>query len=191
MSQHYEVIVVGAGAAGTQVAVGLVAAGFAGSIALLGSESGLPYERPPLSKGYLVGEVMKTPCHFALATIGSSRRPYCTSRPLLNGSIRSVTCTGVRLANGETVPADVVVVGIGVMPNVEPVAVAGAEAPIGLLVDSHGRTTLPDILAAGDCALIGDGGLRLESIPNAAAQAKAVVATLTDSPPPGTDVSWF
>ncbi|MGO4859740.1 FAD-dependent oxidoreductase [Arthrobacter sp. 2MCAF14] len=53
MSQHYDVIVVGAGAVGTQVTVGL----FAGSIALLGSESGLPYERPPLSKGYLGGEV--------------------------------------------------------------------------------------------------------------------------------------
>lgn len=38
---------------------------------------------------------------------------------------------------------------------------------------------------------MGDGGLRLESIPNAAAQAKAVVATLTDSPPPGTDVPRF
>lgn len=100
-------------------------------------------------------------------------------------------CTGVRLANGETIPADVVVVGIGVIPNVEPVAVAGAEPPNGLLVDSHGRTTLPDILAAGDCALMGDGGLRLESIPNAAAQAKAVVETLTDSPPPGTDMPWF
>lgn len=67
MSQHYEVIVVGAGAAGTQVTVGLVAAGFAGSIALLGSESGLPYERPPLNGS------IRSVTVFRPRTVGSSR----------------------------------------------------------------------------------------------------------------------
>ena len=57
MKQHYDVLVVGMGPAGTQTALGLLAAHYAGSIGLVGSEKQLPYERPPLSKAYLAGEL--------------------------------------------------------------------------------------------------------------------------------------
>jgi 3-phenylpropionate/trans-cinnamate dioxygenase ferredoxin reductase subunit len=53
---RYEILIVGAGHGGAQAAIALRQQGFAGSIALLGAEPDLPYERPPLSKDYLAGE---------------------------------------------------------------------------------------------------------------------------------------
>ena len=53
---HSDVLVVGAGQAGAQLALSLRLGGYAGSITLIGAEPDLPYERPPLSKEYLVGE---------------------------------------------------------------------------------------------------------------------------------------
>ena len=56
MTQHYDVLIVGAGHAGAQAAAALRQRKFAGSIALIGDEPDPPYERPPLSKDYLAGE---------------------------------------------------------------------------------------------------------------------------------------
>jgi nitrite reductase (NADH) large subunit len=58
----------------------------------------------------------------------------------------------VRLDDGEVVPADLVVVGKGIVPNVEWLAGSGVEVRRAVLVDRHGRTNLPSIFAAGDCA---------------------------------------
>src|SRR3546814_18151416 len=51
--------------------------------------------------------------------------------------------TGVRLADGTVVSADLVIVGIGIVPAVEPLIAAGAEGGNGVLVDGHCQTTLP------------------------------------------------
>ena len=56
MQSHYDVVIVGAGHGGAQAAIALRAAKFAGSIAMVGDEPELPYERPPLSKEYLAGD---------------------------------------------------------------------------------------------------------------------------------------
>src|SRR5436190_7924812 len=53
---HYDVLVIGAGQAGYQVAASLREKGFIGRIGLIGDEPGLPYQRPPLSKAYLLGK---------------------------------------------------------------------------------------------------------------------------------------
>ena len=55
MSARFEVLIVGGGHGGAQVAIALRQLGFAGSIAMIGEEPELPYERPPLSKDYLSG----------------------------------------------------------------------------------------------------------------------------------------
>ena len=55
MGDH-DILVIGAGQAGCQVAVSLREKGFAGRIRLIGDEPGLPYQRPPLSKAYLLGK---------------------------------------------------------------------------------------------------------------------------------------
>jgi len=54
--EHYDVLIVGAGHGGAQAAIALRQGKFAGSIAVLGDEPELPYERPPLSKEYLAGD---------------------------------------------------------------------------------------------------------------------------------------
>jgi len=95
--------------------------------------------------------------------------------------------SGVRLASGEVLPADLVVVGIGIVPAVEPLLAAGAEGGDGVTVDLHCKTTLPDVWAVGDCAahanVHGAGRVvRLESIQNATDQAtiaaKSIAGTL-------------
>ena len=53
--------------------------------------------------------------------------------------------TGVRLADGEVIPTGLVIVGIGIVPNVEPLLAAGATGDNGVTVDDHNRTSLTDI----------------------------------------------
>ncbi len=80
--------------------------------------------------------------------------------------------TGVQLASGETIPADAVVVGIGVTPNIDLAQQIGLEVDprMGVKVDEFMRTEDPDIFAAGDCATkfsFFDGGpacIRLASV---------------------------
>src|SRR3546814_17271985 len=84
--------------------------------------------------------------------------------------------TGVRLSDGEVIPADLVIVGIGIVPAVEPLIAAGADCPNGVRVDRLCKTSLPDIYAIGDCAAhvndFAEGAeIRLESVPNANDQA--------------------
>lgn len=104
--------------------------------------------------------------------------------------------TGVRLAGGEVLPAEMVIVGIGIVPAVEPLLAAGAVGGNGVQVDEHCRTSLPDIYAIGDCAAhanhFADGAtIRLESVQNASDQAAAVANAITGEPEPYTSVPWF
>jgi 3-phenylpropionate/trans-cinnamate dioxygenase ferredoxin reductase component len=103
---------------------------------------------------------------------------------------------GVRLAAGRSIAADMVIVGIGILPNVEPLLAAGAVGDNGVAVDAYCRTSLPDIWAIGDCALhpnssAGGRRLRLESVQNASDMALTVAKALTGAPEPYTAVPWF
>jgi 3-phenylpropionate/trans-cinnamate dioxygenase ferredoxin reductase subunit len=104
--------------------------------------------------------------------------------------------TGVRLADGEVVAAQMVIVGIGIIPAVQPLIEAGAEGSNGVRVDEQCRTSLPDVYAIGDCAehrnAYADGDwIRLESVQNANDQAKAAVSAIVGAPVPYTAVPWF
>jgi 3-phenylpropionate/trans-cinnamate dioxygenase ferredoxin reductase component len=93
--------------------------------------------------------------------------------------------TAVKLASGDALPADLVVVGIGITAEVEPLLAAGAEGSAdGVLVDLLGKTTLPDVYAAGDCAahanvFAAGGVVRIESIQNANDQATVIAKVLS------------
>jgi 3-phenylpropionate/trans-cinnamate dioxygenase ferredoxin reductase subunit len=80
------------------------------------------------------------------------------------------------LCGDESIAADLVIVGIGIIPNVEVVQAAGIECENGIVVDDHCRTSAPDVYAAGDCTNhpnpLLDRRLRLESVPNAMEQAR-------------------
>ena len=321
----YDVVIVGAGHGGAQAAVALRQARFAGSIALIGAEPDLPYERPPLSKDYLSGEkgfdriLIRQPAFWQerdvamllgrtatavdpaahtvttddgeairygtliWATGGHARRLTCDGHDLAGvhtvrtradadrmmaelpaveravvigggyigleaaavlakagkpvtllealdrvlarvagealsrfyeGEHRThgvdvrlgaaVDCivgdgtkvTGVRLADGEVLPAQMVIVGIGIVPAVAPLLAAGAEGGNGVAVDAQCRTSLADVFAIGDCALhanaFADGAaIRLESVQNANDMAAVVAKTITDEEAAYRAVPWF
>lgn len=316
------VIIVGASHAGTQLAASLRQEGWTGEIVVVGDESGLPYQRPPLSKAYLAGRstvdelairspefytkqgielldgtveaIDRSERHVSLSTgdtLSYETLALCTgARPrrlpipgadlpgvcylrtaadveliraaavagrrvvivgggyigletaaslralglevtVLEAServLQRVTATEVSaffdrihrsegvdvrtgavvealtgdgrvrevvLASGESFPADLVVVGIGVEPNTELAAAAGLMVDDGVLIDSHARTSDPDILAAGDCtcrdmARYGRR-IRLESVPSAGEQAKVAAATVCGKPKELATLPWF
>jgi len=104
--------------------------------------------------------------------------------------------TGVRLADGEVIPAQMVIVGIGIIPAVAPLLNAGAAGGAGVDVDAYCRTSLPDIFAIGDCAahanaFAGGNILRVESVQNANDMANAVAKSLTGELTQYHAVPWF
>ena len=104
--------------------------------------------------------------------------------------------TGVRLAGGDVIPAEMVIVGIGIMPAVEPLIAAGAEGGNGVAVDAQCRTSLTDVFAIGDCALhangfAGDMPIRVESVQNAHDQAMVVAKTIAGQQVRYDAVPWF
>jgi 3-phenylpropionate/trans-cinnamate dioxygenase ferredoxin reductase subunit len=325
VGDRYDVLIVGGGHGGAQAAIALRQRHFEGSIAMIGEEPELPYERPPLSKDYFAGEkaferilirpaafweqrgvTMRTgkrvvavdPAahnvstadgetigygHLIWAAGGHPRRLTCSGHDLAGvHSVRSradvdrmmgeladtgkvavigggyigleaaavlakmgkrvtvlealdrvlarvagealsrfyeaehrahgvdvrlgamVECiegkdgrvAGIRLADGEVIEAQMAIVGIGIVPAVEPLLAAGAEGGNGVAVDEHGRTTLPDIFAIGDCAMHANAyaeglPIRLESVQNANDLANTVARALTGDPEPYNSVPWF
>lgn len=325
MNVDFDVVIVGAGHAGSQVAIALRQAKYTGSILIIGDEPHLPYERPPLTKDYLSRAktferiLIRPPSFWADKSItlhlgvrvvkvdpvtqsvrtdqdseitygslvwaagGSARRLTCeghgtagvhslrtrTDTDLLMAELEGATraviigggyigleaasalrklgkevvvleaqdrvlarvageqlsrffeaehraqgvdirlqacvegivecdgrVAGVRLANGEILPADVVIVGIGIVPAVEPLLVAGADGGNGVAVDHLCRTSLANIFAVGDCALranaYADGAsLRVESVQNANDQGTLVASAITGRRPNPDAVPWF
>ena len=325
MENSYDVLIVGAGHAGAHTALALRQQGFTGSLALIGDEPELPYERPPLSKEFLAGDkpfdrLLIRPASFwseravqvltgrRVVAVDPATRTVRTARGetfaygrlvwATGGRARPLTCpgadaagvlalrtradaeaiqravtgvqrvaivgggynglevaaalvakdkeitvieacdrvlarvagevlsrfyeaehrargvdvrlgakvcaietrdgraTGVRLDDGTVLPAEMVVVGIGIIPAVEPLIEAGAASADGVEIDAFARTCLPDVLAVGDCALhansFADGArIRLESVQNAVDMAATAARTLTGDPRPYHAVPWF
>ena len=104
--------------------------------------------------------------------------------------------TGVKLVDGELIPADLVIIGIGIVPAVEPLIAAGAEGENGVRVDEFCRTSLPDIYAVGDCAAhendFAEGSVvRLESVQNANDQATTAARHICGGTEPYAATPWF
>jgi 3-phenylpropionate/trans-cinnamate dioxygenase ferredoxin reductase subunit len=102
---------------------------------------------------------------------------------------------GVTTADGRTFKAQMIIVGIGVIPDIELAENAGLEVNNGVVVDEFGRTSDPDILAAGDCTQhynpIYDINLRLESVQNATDQSRVVANTILGKLQPYRALPWF
>jgi 3-phenylpropionate/trans-cinnamate dioxygenase ferredoxin reductase subunit len=104
--------------------------------------------------------------------------------------------SAVRLAGGAVVEADLVIVGIGIVPSVEPLLAAGARGGNGVEIDESGRTSLEGVSALGDCAMhrnrhAGGAWIRLESVQNANDQALVVARTLTGTVTRYDALPWF
>lgn len=98
-------------------------------------------------------------------------------------------------ADGQEFPADLVVVGVGVLPNVELAESATLTTSNGIVVDEYCRTSCPNIVAAGDCTShfnkIYQRELRLESVPNASEQAKSAAASICGNKKAYKSLPWF
>ena len=104
--------------------------------------------------------------------------------------------TGVKLADGTIVAADAVIVGIGIVPSVGPLILAGAAAGNGVDIDDHCRTSLSDVYAIGDCAAFACGYaggtvMRVESVQNANDQASCVAKAIMGDAQPYRAFPWF
>jgi 3-phenylpropionate/trans-cinnamate dioxygenase ferredoxin reductase subunit len=120
-------------------------------------------------------------------------------RIVLNAAVHAIlgdtSVTGVRCAGEQDYLADFVVVGIGCAPSVLLAADAGLECDNGIRTDAQGRTSDPDIFAAGDCANSPRSrygrSVRLESVDNAIEQANVVCAALLGNAEPKEHLPWF
>lgn len=105
------------------------------------------------------------------------------------------TVSGVSMADGSLIEADLVITGIGILPNIEIAKAAGLEINNGIVVNDLGQTSDADIFAAGDCTFHPNNvlgrTLRLESVPNAIEQGKAVASAICGAPKPYHQVPWF
>ena len=120
---------------------------------------------------------------------------------LLSASVTGFTgeggrVTGVQLADGTELPADLVLVVVGVVPRTELAERIGLECDGGIVVDAYARTSRPGVVAAGDCTVLphpltGVGRVRLESVPSAVAQAGLAAASLLGRLTETRTVPWF
>lgn len=120
-------------------------------------------------------------------------------RFVLGGSVTAIEghghVTAAVLDHGETLPCDIVLIGVGAVPNQELAQAAGLECQDGVVVDDQARTSDPAIFAIGDLTrrplpLYGRS-VRLESVPSALEQAKQAAAAITGHRPPVPETPWF
>ncbi|TPI14891.1 NAD(P)/FAD-dependent oxidoreductase [Mesorhizobium sp. B4-1-3] len=107
-----------------------------------------------------------------------------------NGRVSAAITSG-----GERLPAQMAIIGIGVVPNVELAEAAGLAIGNGIRVDQHMRSSIPEILAIGDAASyrhwFTGGDVRLESVQNATDQARLAARTILGHAEPFSAVPWF
>lgn len=104
--------------------------------------------------------------------------------------------TGVRLADGDVLAADAIIYGIGIIPEVAPLLLAGAVGGDGVDIDAYCRTSLEDVYAIGDCAahenrFARGQRIRLESVQNANDQARTAVQHIMGENAPYDALPWF
>ncbi|MEP9351918.1 FAD-dependent oxidoreductase [Xanthobacter sp. KR7-225] len=176
------VVVIGAGFVGLE---------FAATAAAKGIEIDI-VELAPRIMARVVSPAISSYFHARHETAGCRihRKRSVAAIAAKNGRLQGVT-----LDDDRWLAADLVVVGIGVVPNVELATAAGLSATNGIDVDQHFATIDPHISAIGDCALFSSprykAPLRLESVSNATDQAKCLAARLTGHMRPFNGVPWF
>lgn len=174
-------VVVGAGYIGLEVAAVAVTAGLDVTVVEIADRVMMRVVSPPISSFYLNAH-REAGVRFRLETgVKEFRRA---------GDGVEVVCT-----NGGSLPADIVVIGIGILPTTALAEQAGLDCDNGIIVDEFCRTSDPRIFAAGDCtnhpnSLLGRR-LRLESVHNAQEQGKTVGLSVLGKPQAYAQIPWF
>ncbi|MCC7258805.1 MAG: FAD-dependent oxidoreductase [Gammaproteobacteria bacterium] len=174
-------VVVGAGYVGLEVAAVAVQAGLHVTVVEIADRVMARSVAPLLSRFYLDAHQE--------AGVGFRLQTGVTGIRRASGQVE-VVCT-----TGETLPADRVVVGVGILPTTELAEAAGLACDDGIVVDEFCRTSDPAIHAAGDCtshpnALLGRR-LRLESVHNAQEQGKTAALSILGRPQAYAQIPWF
>ena len=182
MTSVRRAIVIGGGFIGLEFAA--VARGLGVEVMVL--------EAAPRVMSRVVSPALSEHFHALHARLGVTLRLSAAAAEIVGDGNRA---TGVRLADGTELAGDLVVVAVGIVPNVELAEAAGLDCANGVLVDDKLRTSDRDIFAIGDCVAFVPHGrterLRLESVQNAVDGARAVAATICGRPTPLTAVPWF
>jgi 3-phenylpropionate/trans-cinnamate dioxygenase ferredoxin reductase component len=182
MTDHHHVVVIGAGFIGLEFAATARAKGLEVDVVELGVR---------VMARAVTAEISE---YFQLRHTASGIRIH------LGVQVTSIESdgkkvTGVSLSDGRHIPADLIVVGVGVLPNVELAAEAGLPVASGIIVNDRLLTSDANISAIGDCALYAShrfgGSLRLESVQNATDHARCVAARLTGDAKTYDGLPWF
>ncbi len=174
-------VVVGGGYIGLEVAAVAVTTGLAVTVVEIADRVMARVVAPPISHFYLKAHEAAG-VKFRMETGVTGIRP--------NGDSVQVVC-----ATGEALPADLVVVGVGILPTTSLAEEAGLKCSSGIIVDEFCRTSDPAIFAAGDCtnhpnSLLGRR-LRLESVHNAQEQGKTAALSILGKPEAYAQIPWF
>ncbi|MHA6687008.1 NAD(P)/FAD-dependent oxidoreductase [Mesorhizobium sp. A556] len=180
--QSEEVVILGGGFIGLEIAATLTAGGRKVTVV----------EAAPRLLGRAVAPVVASHVHKRLEALGV-RILTATTVQRLEGEnghvVAAVTCAGERL------PAKMVIIGIGVVPNMELAGAAGLAIGNGISVDQQMRSSTPQVLAIGDAASyrhwFTGGDVRLESVQNATDQARLAARTITGHADAFAAVPWF
>jgi 3-phenylpropionate/trans-cinnamate dioxygenase ferredoxin reductase subunit len=181
MDAGKKLVIVGAGYIGLEVAAVAQQAGLHVTVIEMADRVMSRVVSPETSDFYQI-EHTSQGVRFRLSTGVSS----------LNGKKR---VKSVSTSEGEDIPADLVIIGVGIQPNTELATNAGLDVDNGIVVDDHCRTGDPNIFAVGDCTshpnAIYDRRLRLESVHNAVEQAKTAAANICGQDVAYAQVPWF
>jgi 3-phenylpropionate/trans-cinnamate dioxygenase ferredoxin reductase component len=154
------VVIVGAGQAGFQVAASLRAEGYEGPITLIGDEPNLPYQRPPLSKGFMSGKQnIESTALRPLAFYQSHRIELVTA-----GKVIEIDPLGrsVRLASGRQIPYGTLVLAVGARNRLLPIQGADLDGVCYLRTDAEAVDIQQRMEHARDVVVVGGGFIGLE-----------------------------
>ncbi len=174
-------VIIGAGYIGLEVAAVAISRGLSVTVIEQADQVMARVDAPPVS-AFLAGvhraAGVQILCNTGLQAFGGDAR------------LQSVVCS-----DGREIPADLAIVGIGVVPNAELAAAAGLACENGIVVDEFCRTSDAHILAVGDCtshpnSLLGRR-VRLESVHNAQEQARTAAETLLGRLVAYAQIPWF
>jgi 3-phenylpropionate/trans-cinnamate dioxygenase ferredoxin reductase subunit len=134
--------------------------------------------------------------HFQLAHESHGVGIRCATLPEEFLGDETGRVTGVQLADGAVLTADVVIIGVGAQPRTELAAQLGLTVEGGIVVDEHAVASDGVTVSAGDCTVwpapgTPRGRMRFESVNAATEQAKVAAATLTGHPRPWSGTPWF
>ncbi len=175
----HRVVVVGGGQAGAALVARLRNDGFTGAVTLIGDEPVLPYQRPPLSKKYLLGEMAGERLYLKPASFYDDQEiELVTGTP-----VAAIDCAGREVVTGDRrIPYDSLALTTGALPRLLPAAIGGALEgvyPVRTLADVDAMA--PEVVAGRRVLVIGGGYIGLEAA--AVCALKGLTVTLIELAP--------